>query len=215
MTNLETKLEFELFVYSTAIAKLPEENGFKQAVEDHIIDRLDVKAKDVLFDSVRDPVAAVKLDEINFKRLNMNVVEKLLQRKDELEEWNNSIPNLSSSEDEENDQLMHAEELEFSIKSHKERLQGLGYTMTFEPNFNMGLLRCIASEQPKAWYTYRDEAETCDSLFQMRLHSFIASLNTSSDFVMKDDTLTLIESCLAKRPDEVLADERFWGPQEE
>jgi hypothetical protein len=215
MLELETKLGSQLSVYSTAIAKLPKEYGFRKAVKEHILDRLRVKAKDVLLDSVQDPTAAVKLDEINSERLNRSAVTKLLERKDVLQECIDSVPSMESSEIVVDDQIIQAEELELSIKFHKERLQALGYTMTLEPNFNMDLLRCIASEQPKAWYTYRDEAETCDSLLQMRLHSFIASLNISSDFVMKDDALALIESCLAKRPDKILADQKFWGLQEE
>ena len=78
MMELKASLSFELFDpthgYWTAIAKLSEKSGFRQAIEDHILSRLRTEAKDELLDSIQDPKLANKRDEINFKKLNMDTV---------------------------------------------------------------------------------------------------------------------------------------------
>jgi hypothetical protein len=212
MTVLQSRIKFELFNatsgHLTVIYKLPGKNGFRHAVKNHTLARLREEAKDVLLDSIRDPVVANKVDEINLKKLNKSGTTKLLERKEELK-LSLQNENISAYQAKEQEQARRADELERSIQSHWKRLQASDWEFHFEPKFDVNLLCWIPGQRIKS--RTKGAARSCDCRYQMRLHSFIASLNTSSDTKMKNDTLALIERCLATGPDDIFTDKNFWG----
>jgi hypothetical protein len=189
----------------SVIDKLPVESGFRQAVKDHIFARLREDARDTLLDSISDPAVAIKLDEINSKELNTPITTRLRERSDKLS-FALRTENLPANSAEEQKQLQHTHDLELSIKSRTERLQTLGYTISMEPNFDIKLLRRIPKQQLRRFWrgNDREQAKICDHRYQMRLHSNIASLITSADTTMKNDTIALIDGRLVKEPDKIL-----------
>jgi hypothetical protein len=211
MMQLKSRLRYGLlrpmFGYLRLIEKLPEKGGLRQAVKDHILARLREEAKDPLLDSIRDPAVAIKFNETNYEKLDKDTVSKLLERRDKVKSnilSENVSTNLSEKPRQDN------EELGSSIKSHRERLQALGYTISMEPDFDINLLRSIRHDRPGIWYSYGERTKVHHYLFQMRLHSFVASLNTSSDTVRKNDALLLIERCLGTGSDDIFTDKAFW-----
>jgi hypothetical protein len=209
--QLKSRLRYGLlrpmFGYLRLIEKLPEKGGLRQAVKDHILARLREEAKDPLLDSIRDPAVAIKFNETNYEKLDKDTVSKLLERRDKVKSnilSENVSTNLSEEPRQDN------EELRSSIKSHRERLQALGYTISMEPDFDINLLRSIRHDRPGIWYSYGERTKVHHYLFQMRLHSFVASLNTSSDTVRKNDALLLIERCLGTGSDDIFTDKAFW-----
>jgi len=216
MMKLKASLGFELFDpthgYLTAVAKLPEKSGFRQAVKDHILSRLRDDAKDGLLYSIRDLNLANKRDEINFKKLNMGTTAKYLETCDELKSQI-SAENWSANRDAERERILHNSALRSSVNQDRLRLQALGYTMKLEPNYDINLLHNVVDEHKShAWYIgrYSEKAQTCDYRYQMRLHSFIACLNASSDTVKRTNNLALIEKGISTEPDDIFTDEKFW-----
>jgi hypothetical protein len=213
MMQLKSRLGFGLlrpmFGYLRVIEELPEKGGFRHAVKDHILARLREEAKDVLLDSIRDPAVTIKFNETNYEKLDKDAVNKLLERRDKVK-LSLLTENVSTNLSEKHRQDKHNQELKLSIKSHTERLQALGYTISMEPDFDINLLRSIRHNRPGIWYSYGERTKVHHYLFQMRLHSFVASLNTSSDTVRKNDTLLLIERCLGTGPDDIFTDKAFW-----
>ena len=216
MMKLKASLGFELFDpthgYLTAVAKLPEKGGFRQAVKNHILSRLRDEAKDKLLDSIKDPKLANKRDEINFKKLNMDTTAKLLETRDELKSQI-SAESWSANRAAERERIWHRLELGKSVKHHRMRLQALGYTIKLEPNYDIKLLHNVVDEHKShAWYIgrYSEKAQTWDYRYQMRLHSFIACLNASSDNVKRTNNLALIEKRITTEPDDIFTDEKFW-----
>lgn len=212
MMGLKAVLKSELFDigdgYLTAIDKLPTAAGFRQAVKDHVLARLREEAKDPLSASVRDPVLARKRDETNSKKLSRDATTKLLEIRDDLKLQISSGSKYASRD--EVQQIRRCRALKCSVMDHEDSLRASGYTVTLEPNFDINLLGRIAEEHGKIWYNHTEKAQTWDYRFQMRLHSFIASLKTSSDTVKKNNTLALIEKCIATGPEDLLTDEGFW-----
>jgi hypothetical protein len=211
--ELKTAFKSELFDardgYFTAMAKLPEENGFRQAVKDHILARLRAEARDPLSDSIRNPLVATEHDQTIFNELNKSAITKLLENKDEIH-MRMSKESVSAIRAEEQTQREHAEELGDLIKFHEERLQALSHTIKMIPNYDINLLGDVVEKQHKVWYRYQEKAQSFNYRFQMRLRGFIASLNTSSDSMMKNDTLALIEKCIGAEPEDIINDEAFW-----
>ena len=214
MFDLKSGLRYELFNtgrgYSTTIAKLPVEGGFRQAVKDHILARLREEAKDPLLDSIRDPIVATKRDDINSKKLNMDASTNLLEIRDELK-MQLSTEDLVANEAEEQANLKHIRELELSIKIYEEKRQAWSHTIEMGPKYDINLLYHIVKKFGTIWSRrgFREKAQKFDYRFQMRLHSFIATINTSSDTTMKHDTLALIERCIATELDDIITD-TFW-----
>lgn len=213
--KLKASLKFELFDpihgYLTAIARLPEGNGFKKAVKDHILSRLREEAKDPLLDSIRDQGLANRRDEINFKKLKMDTTAKLLEAREELK---SQISEESMSANRVNgwEWLQHRQARRQFIKHHRLRLNALGYTIKVEPNYDIKLLHNVIEEhRSNAWYIYgySEMTQTWSCRYQMRLHGFIACLNASSDTRNRTDRLALIEKRIATRPGDIFADEKF------
>jgi hypothetical protein len=181
--------------------KLLEKGGFKKAVMDHIIDKLNMD-KDPLM-ACANTTVTTKLATVTSEGLRVNAVTKSLEQRDELK--SRISPNsLSTNHIEQQRLFKRGQDLETSIGVHRKRLREIGYSIEgfgVVPTFDTDLLHGVVQSSQENWANCSEQAARCDHLFQKRLRAIIDFLSSSSNPTRLNKTLALITTFLDTKTD--------------
>jgi hypothetical protein len=201
MSDLKRELEADFsnpdFGCLVDILEIPEEGGFRQAVMDHINTRLGKEAKDPMLNQTVEAVNT-EIQTTTPKVSDMDGTITRMKRRDELK--TGILPEyISAKHIKQQEIFKRGQELESSMKPHRERLQALGHSIKGDrvvPTFNIDLMQNLRFHSPDNWDNCNERAERCQHLFQMRLRSIVDFLSSSSNTAGLEQTLALMKKWL-------------------